>query len=1178
MPRPVDYYDSQNQGNLKVQDQPVYQSPLMTPPAPTDSGGGINSPQNVAATQRGFWSFFGQGVREIFTGRQDNWDQLSAAEKAGIVAKGTGKLGLDVVTSLPKTVVKAPIGVGMSIMEGVDQTSQKLFGTKQFVPEKIDLTGVFGDNAVTRYFGDVTGVRASYQEAKQMAGDGPWSNFVAGVVATGKLSGDVAISASLVNSIRGAFKPSLATVEKPVIGEDFRPQTPTQISQIKMRINETTGGKIFKNPVVAFEQNSNATFMRLPANAAEQYGGNVNNTFLRIAPAGGNTAEFSVVQIKPSLMDQVSNFFGKGQIIKTEMGPAVKLDTGLVKYNPQAITQAGDALPDFLQPTAAAETTLPAAAVPAVPGATVQAMPNLKTQQATTGAAMETGTQIPSVMQRPLKGFENAPLDSKQMGQINALANSRGIDDKTINVIATALTGKSSLADLTQKDAFKISETLRMFGQPTPTTPAAGDMFWRPFTQPARYWMEAAQRELNVPAYSGVYIPMETGSRLSKVFETNLKDQAREIFGPYADPAKFVEERRLLTSYIEGNTSVITNNPALTPEVKADLTRIGDWLSNQFKNFFEQKGIASTKYYGKYAPNIRQLGTIFNLYKTGDVPPELQPFFSFERQGMDVPKEDDALVLYDIYSRAFARDSFLREPLNQAKAAVEKMPPNLKKSVNDYLQEKLGYQGEIEKSLNDWGSKLSIKTNGAVPPDIFRRTIDFLMTNAYAATLGIPRLAPIIANGLQTFVTTYPELGDKYFAVGIKRALSKDGFQPLRDRGFLVEKGFVYGGELASAATTGKFGQAVKKYEDLNRLSLKPFSSVDNLNRAITYHGVVARFEDNWNAFLDGKLTYDQFEKNISMDGFNPTLQGILREKFAQNTPEALSQAQDLMAQDIMDSTQFPYRKGAETRLHYGLKGKFGLQYTQWPWEYAHTLKSWIARGQWDKLLRWYAMGAAIGRSFKEAFGIDVSRYILLGPVANFPVGPLANAAVEFGKSITAASQDLAQEADNSWKEVTNALRNYGGVPFGIGAQRLKAFYRSVHRMEAGLSVSTDPDPLKRFGIYSTTGKIKQWVTFSDLLKYTIGFTPESFSTFSDNTNQIKKDTLRYNDKVDEAMNALVDGDFKKFDQIITKNNLVIGDVQAKLQSYQIPLDQRLWSRMPETLKEKYIHVFFPTQ
>lgn len=786
--------------------------------------------------------------------------------------------------------------------------------------------------------------------------------------------------------------------------------------------------------------------------------------------------------------------------------------------------------------------------------------------------------EVPGVVQKPLVGLGDSLVTTKQLDQIRSIQVSKNINDDLVKSITEQVTGKTNLSELTQSEAFQVSETMRTFNKMgIEESTAAGDMIVRPWTHPTRYWMEAAEREMGHPIYSGVYLPMERGSRLSHVYARGHQDALRSeaVGAKYMDP-KFREHRRLINAYTEGDKAAILNNTTLPGNVKDDLVRIGDWLNAQYKILFEDMGISSDRWFGVYAPKIRERGGIFNLYKTGDLPPEIKPFFEFERQGMLAPLEDDAFVLFDIYTNAVAKKKFLAEPLERAKFVAEDLPEHLKNSVNDYIQEKLGYQGALERSLNDLGSKISKATGDKIPADVFKRIIDYSMTFSYAGALGLPRVMPIVRNYMQPLFTTYPELGPEWFVIGARKFFADGGLKPVKDGGFLVDMGLPYGGELAAKTQTGLFGKAAEKYADLNRFSMKPYSHSDTVSRGVTYHGVVARFEDAWSKFLDGKASYEQFENMIDMQGFNPTLQNVLRGKLLRNTKDSLKEAQDLMVQDILDRTQFPYRKGAESRLHYGLKGKLGLQFAQWFWEYGFTLKSWAARGQWDKFVRWYAMSAVIKRTMEEGFGVDATKWVGLGPMSQVPFGPLANAGFSLIKTINAMSLDFEDEVNKNWKDVTNSIKIFGGTALGIGKEKLQQFYRSIKRYEA--AQVTSPDPEKPFGIWSSTGKLKRWVDFRELFMVTLGFQSEDGTEFSDKLNAYRKDKVVYDTHMQDALNSLVDGDFEKFDKMVEKYQLYIPDIQERLKSFQTPLDQRLFERAPLPLKEKYFELFYPSK
>lgn len=1342
---------------------------------------------------------------------QGYWDTLSLWEKTKHLGAEVPKFAWNVVKSIPKEIVKAPLRLNQGLFDLNTRLIDKLTGYERgssaFVEGMRRGAGANPEGYTLPVLGEVKGVGGSYDEGLKMG----LSPFAAAVKATGEFSGDLAMSASLTEAVGAAFKPRIATVQKPVTGPDFRPLQLKQIEEIKVSAKDKI---ISTGDVVKFgeaTQNPNISYFRLPKSAASKYGGNSDNTFLKLSPVGEGTAEVSVVQLRKSLYetakDNLAARFGKSKVVEGKFGPELKLDSGTIKYDPTALTkiapktsmtemsaaetgisegvQLGDVLSNigkskadkipvaeayqFYSPNVeenltfedalartksgnqilyrkigedidkqlghqsqaldalgdwgdGAENTVfntiakvqdfdelryssaikgkigkQKAVIPFLaqeggadslfmadlkgvslqdarakldelginfrtlveqkggvkvvvfdPGSTLtENMNNLSdafnaevtvrkgtgeflgsdtsrdagiaeydkiikdygsrldrktynpelTKKATidnnafidpyTKArlnqknGLKPGTQVkeelPSVMPKPLKGFEEKAVTEKQSDQILAIAGEKKLSDVGTQAIVKTITGKDNLFELTQNEAYDVAETIRNFtdGDNLPETDAS--IILRSYTHPARYWMESAERELGFPAYSEVFIPLETASRVLKVYSDRWQSKAREIFGDYANP-KFVEERRLINSYIEGNKDVILNNESLTAEAKMELTRIGDWLNNTYQDLFKEVGIKSTKYFGEYAPKIRKMGGINNMYKTTEMPAEIKPFFEFEREGMMRPLEDDALALFDIYTRAIGKKKFLAEPVKNASVQMGKMPDNLRTAVNDYVQEKLGYQDKTEEYLSNLSKKLSKNTNGFLPEDIIKQTIDFGMTTSYAGALGLPRVMPILRNAIQPLLTTYPDLGPTWFAEGVKRYAKKGSLQELKDKGFLVEMGVPYGADLVNESSKSLAGRAVSWYENINKASMKPYAGIDNMSRAVTYYGVKARFEDAWSKFMEGKTDYSQFERDIDMKGFNPTLQKVLERKFLENKPESLEEAQDLMIQDILDRTQFPYRKGSESRLHYGLSGKLGLQFAQWSWEYLFTLKSWAARGQWDKVVRWLGASSAITKSIEESTNINAQDWAAFGPFTGFPVGPIGKAAASAISGINASFAGMDEDVNNSWKEITNSLKIYGGILTGVGVGKIKDFWESVNRYEKGVAVSTDPDPNKKFGIWSSNGKLIRWVDFSELLQTLMGFRSKTGMQQSERISIAQKKNIEYTNKVNKAMNYLIDGDYKMFDKTVTDNQILIPDIASKMKSYNIPLDQRIFERLPLQLKDKYFNAFYPME
>lgn len=792
--------------------------------------------------------------------------------------------------------------------------------------------------------------------------------------------------------------------------------------------------------------------------------------------------------------------------------------------------------------------------------------------------------EVPSVMRRPIKGFENKIVTGKQTEQIQYLQESKNIDNESIQSISTLLNGKANINELTQSEAFAISETLR--GIPAPGKDEVFDFnsnLNKSWTHQARRWMEAAERESkmagkNYPVLSEVYVPMELGIRMRDGAFMRMQTRFREVFGKYSGD-KYIEERRMIEEYRTGNTDIINKNKELSPEVQAELIEIAEWQRKWYNEAFKDAnvGIKSERWFNYYGPQIKEAGGIKYMFKEGELPKELNTFFKFEREGMLSPYMDDSLALMEIYARAFAGQKFVKPAYDHAQKVIDKLPPNIKKATTDYTQEKMGYKEDLEKELIDFGKKLSAKSGGRIPENITRQTIDFGMTNSYAAALGIPRLMPIVRNTMQYPLMTMSDIGLKYGMYGWKKSFEKGEIEKIRRRGILVQSGVEYGGELAEATGKGLVGKAADKYKQLGQTLMKPYGGVDSVNRTATVIGVEKRFDDHWDLLSNGKISYEEFEKGIDMQGFSPTIQQMLRERFSKGDKKSIEEANDIMVLDIVDRTQFPYRRGTQTRMHYGLKGKAGLQFSQWIWEYAFTMKDWIARGQWDKVLRFLGTGTTIKRVAEEDFGIDVEKWVALGPFSGFPLGPIASMAISASDAVKNSLTGMDKEFNDNYQNIVGSLKLYGGPAFGVGKQRLGKFFESVQRHKSGIAPT--PDPEKPFWLISSTGKAMMPVSFTDLLLDTFGFKVMEGSEQSDRINRIKRDEVQKGMKVDEAMRYLVNsGDWEGFNDLVVKNDIMISDIQTKLKSYNIPLDDRLYERLPIELKIKYLNLFYPSE
>lgn len=799
---------------------------------------------------------------------------------------------------------------------------------------------------------------------------------------------------------------------------------------------------------------------------------------------------------------------------------------------------------------------------------------------------VQAGQDIPSVMQPARLGYENALIESGQMENIMSIAKTRRFDPSMVNAMAQAMFGGKSVPDLTQSQAFDLSETIRRHDQPEEALPGDSDIWKiRPFVQPAKDLFSSIQDDpkFGYPLMDKLYNPMENGYRWADNWRNDLIKQFDKVFGKH----RSLQENQLLFDYVE-NTDRITSNPALTPEAKTELIKIGEWVKKYLEEAKIEDGIVSNKYAGGYATHVPLRGGTYMRLLTDELPSTMKQMFEFERQGTEELLEDNLLAVLGIHAKARSLKKFVAPNWEEAMKTIESIPadsPNIKNAATKYMKARAGYQGEMEAALSRWGAKLSQKSpifKKLAGPQILTQTFKTIISGLYAATTGIPRLIPPLVNTLQIFTHGWASFDDKYFIQGIKNAATKAGREEFARSGFSADVGAPYGGEIATRARAGAVSRGMQKVEDFNRATLAPQSWADNGTRAAVYHMAKSEFEDNWAQFNQGKITQQEFENNINLDGYSPSIQNIVLGKLKQNTPESVSEAMQTLIRERIDDTIFPMRKASGTQLHQTMASSTAGMFTKWPTHNANTLWNWAKRGQWQKILKWYAATVTLKRTFEEAYGIDMSRYLGRGSFPTLSVGPALNAIFQGFEAINKVIDSNGQIVEDNSQSLIQSLKLVGGAAFGLGEQRLSEFYRSVKAAEAGYRQGDERlqnptgDPLRRWPILTKKGNTARvWVTFNDLLIYTFGGTPTSLSEVSQQSQDQLKDLDKKARQMDEIESYQNFGNDKKADELIEKYQLRAewGD---KMKHNSLQTNQKIFQRLPKDLKEKWGPVLFP--
>ena len=945
------------------------------------------------------------------------------------------------------------------------------------------------------WLGSVPSYWQTFDDARK-SGQGP----LMATLSTGSLAlGDITIAASLAEGMKAALQPRAKNAAGPVVN----------VAPIQSVIAQDAAGA---SRAISKSAGSASEYYSLPKTVAKEHGGAPGNTFLKVTPvdAAGGQVEVAIVQTRGGVFQKAKDFITrKGErIYEGDFGPEIKYESQIIPSGK-------------------------------VPGGTVP--------------AAEADLALSTVQPKALKGFENKPITGEQISHVGKLAEINKVNPETAQAVMRSLTGKNSIGELTQSEYVKLSQTMAAFsesGRYVPGSPSVN--IFSQYGSPQRHWMRAYEEKSGIPLYSEVYTPVEDAVRTRNVFRDSYRDQSRQIFGKYAKPG-FAEERRLIKSYMEGDTGSILANEALDATTKTDLVNI----ANQMRPLYDKLGnifeIPTDVFLKDYQPHIQNIGGVYQLYKEGStIPKELTFFAEFKRKGALSVQVDDALALFDIYTNAGSNKMFLNPALQRVNALGESLPPTLKNSVTSYVGEKLGYAGRVEQYLNEIGDGINKKLGWNLPPDVGRQATQLIMDTTYSGALGL-RPDAVVRNMLQNPLLTYPRLGPKFYADAVKKALTKEGLAEVRAKGFVVELGLPYGEELAKEV--GVMGKTNTFYRNATQKTLTPYASADLFTRSATYWQGKLQWEDSFGKYNAGKLTYEQLEKELDFNALHSVDRNIVRQRLVKGDAEG---AFNHYIRDIIDETQFPYRRGASSRVTYGFAGRLGTQFGQWNIEFAHTLGRWVKNKEWDKLIRFHAASTAAKRTVEDTFGFDISKWVGVNPL-----NPTESPFIQFGSDLMGLMQSFKEQNSeelNKHAEELSRTTKALGRPAGVQIKNWNDFYRSVNRGPTG--------PDGQYGVYTESGKLKYYTDFNDIWWQMWGFPTVEEEADKQLQKDLRNAKFDYSQRKKDVLELYQREEYDKAAEMISEYGIQI--TPQDFDAYYIPLNQRTYESLPVTEKARF--------
>ena len=765
----------------------------------------------------------------------------------------------------------------------------------------------------------------------------------------------------------------------------------------------------------------------------------------------------------------------------------------------------------------------------------------------------------------PYKGSENRPITRVQVDNVSNIGKMNEIDPAVMDIVVKTMTGKSVIGELTNAEYVRVAKTLSGMNKLGEYAPGGKASLWTThvgqYISPARSWMEAVQRKTHVPIWD-TFLDIENGFKLAKTTQEAYMNEGRTIFGKYADDG-LTEQRRLVDAHMHGDKNAIVNNASLSPEVKTELLKVVDDVSQFFEKHGVDLGVEKTAYRkndaGYYLPDVVDLGGILQMYKSeakGGLPDGRDFFAKQKKKGGGYVRIDDPLKLIDIYARDGAKAKFISEPLARASELEKtKIPEVFRNSFRSAVLEKTGYAGGFEKFLDEVSSRMNQKMNRNVPPDLGRKINQGIFTYAYVNALSSP--GTWIRNELTNNVMLYSRLGPEFWPQAKAKALTSEGLAEVRKAGFLNEHSQPFGEDV------GSVGGKVKKVAEF---ALTPQGLSDSTGRATAYFQVQFKMKEALDKYNAGKITWPQAEKAMGMDGMSPIEAQRVRQNIqAGNVEGAFTE----LARSVIDETNFPYRRGSSSRITFGETGKIATFLYKWQIEYSHTMGRWLRTGQTDKFVRYYTASVAAVNSLKEAYGLDFTSTLFLGPVnAKYP--PSVQIGLDMINVLQAQTDDNAQAIDDAKESLVNHLKNFG-MPGGVDTKNWQTFWRSYEK---------GPDRNGLYGIYGPKGDMTEdpapfheiWQRLFGLPTVTKVQTATALKEAANRTTEISGARR----KVAELRNA---GKDDEADALVLEWEARGEDIEPGNQSYdrfEIPRTERVFEKLTPGSQEALESKFYP--
>jgi hypothetical protein len=328
-------------------------------------------------------------------------------------------------------------------------------------------------------------------------------------------------------------------------------------------------------------------------------------------------------------------------------------------------------------------------------------------------------------------------------------------------------------------------------------------------------------------------------------------------------------------------------------------------------------------------------------------------------------------------------------------------------SMQRYQEMVMGkYTDHAERAVKKFGRDFAVRWNAAqnkvrgklgmepivLSPTAGEHLMDMLFTTNTLTTQSY-RVWLTLRNMTQMYTTSGALLGNQWIEKATmelsKGTALEDYIEVLRKRGTITEAP-----PLLNEITKGesKIGGAVGS---VTEVGMRPMKRSDDITRAISYRAA----EMKWDHFFSRlqKIKGSDLEGTIGINFLHDEIGGMVKQEIAKGTPESLSFAKHLFADDMTRLTMFDYAKQNMAQIGHGWLGKLFGQYQVYPIYYASFLKHVATHGtlpQKVAILGRVALNATATAGALSLMGIDGKNMLPWVP-AQMTGGPLFNLALQ---------------------------------------------------------------------------------------------------------------------------------------------------------------------------------------